>query len=99
MPGTRQDIAEVLVLRIRGLPYEAVVYHLGKANDGVERGSQLVGHVGQELALEPVDLLDAAVLLHQFLVFSDHVFHLLAISDIAGNAGSPDTGPTAVPDE
>ena len=40
----------------------AVVQQLGEADDRVERRAQLVRHVREELALEPVRFLDAAVL-------------------------------------
>ena len=40
----------------------AVVHKLGKADDAVERRAQLVRHIGEKLALQPVGFLDAAVL-------------------------------------
>ena len=60
--AARQDVAEeLLVLRRRRIDL-AVVQQLGEADDRVERRAQLVRHVREELALEPVRFLDAAVL-------------------------------------
>ena len=58
---------------------------LGEADDGVERRAQLVGHVGEELALEAVGLLHAAVLLLQLLVLAAQLFfETFLFSDVAG---------------
>jgi hypothetical protein len=44
----REDVPEVLGLLLVHLAEQAVQEHLGEADDGVEGGPQLVGHVGQE---------------------------------------------------
>ena len=57
VPGAGEDVAEVLPVLRRDRPDLAVVHQLGEADDRVERRAQLVRHVGEELALEPVGLL------------------------------------------
>ena len=47
------DVAEVLLLTLVELAEHPVQQHLGEADDGVERGAQLVRHAGQELRLVP----------------------------------------------
>src|SRR5215468_4240048 len=51
MPPRLLDVAEVLRLLVVDLAEHALREHLREADDGVERGAQLVAHVGQELAL------------------------------------------------
>ena len=85
MPGAGQNIAQVLLVRRGNRAHFAVVHELREADDGVERRPQLVGHVGKELALEPVCLLDAAVLLFQRL--APQAVQLLSFRDITDGGG------------
>ena len=50
LPG-RQDVAQVLLLPIVEVAEHPLEQHLGEADDGVERGSELVGHAGEEVGL------------------------------------------------
>ena len=52
------DGLQVLPLHIGDRTVDPLEDDAGEADDGVERGPQFVGHVGQELALEPVHLLE-----------------------------------------
>src|SRR5713101_8004089 len=45
------DILQVLGLLVVQLAEHPLVQHLGEADDRVERGAQLVRHIGQELRL------------------------------------------------
>ena len=64
----REDVAQELLLLGRHRAHLAVVHQLAEADDGVQGRAQLVGHVGQELALQAVGLLNLAILLLQNLV-------------------------------
>ncbi len=59
------DVAQELGVLGVDLGLQAVQQDLGEADDRVERRAQLVAHVGQEAALEPVGLADAHVGLGQ----------------------------------
>ena len=59
----------VLLQRLRILPQ-----HLGDADDGVERGAQLVAHIGKELRLVLACLRELAALVLDFLE-QPHVLH------------------------
>ena len=76
-----EDVAQVLLVLGRDGADLAVVHELGEADDAVERRPQLVGHVGQELALESARLLQAAVLL------LPQVFQPPAVGDVPNRAG------------
>ena len=45
------DVLEVLVLLVVEVAEHPLDQHLGEADDRVKRGAQLVGHIGEELAL------------------------------------------------
>ncbi len=65
----------------------AVVHKLGKADDAVERCPQLVRHIGEKLAFQPVGFLDVAVLRFQFIVRGPQLlFQDLSIRDVANRA-------------
>ena len=68
------------------------MHQLGEADDRVERRAQLVRHVGEELALQPVGLEDAAVLLLDRLVLQARRLGPLAFGDVAGD-GDPGARP------
>ena len=51
MPARGQDVLEVLGLLLVHLPEHPLGQHLGEAEDRVQRGPELVGHVGEELGL------------------------------------------------
>ena len=70
MPGAGEDVAEELLVLGGDRPHLAVVHELGEADDAVQRRAELVRHVRQELALEPVGLLQPLVLLLQLLVLA-----------------------------
>ncbi len=55
------DVLQALVPLVLGELHQVVLEDLAEAQDGVERGAQLVAHVGQELALQPGDLGDVGV--------------------------------------
>ena len=83
MLGAGQDIAEIFLVLRRDRADPAVMHQLGKADDAVERGAQLVGHVGKKLALQPVGFLDAAVLLFQLFAPSADLLLCLLIGGVA----------------
>ena len=55
------DVLEALVALVLLERDQVVLEDLAEPEDGVERGAQLVAHVGEELALEPRDLVDLGV--------------------------------------
>src|SRR5260221_9522704 len=57
------DVAHVLELLRVQVAEHALLQHLGKADDRIERRAQLVGHVGEELALVPVGAFELGGLL------------------------------------
>ena len=57
-----ENVTEELVLLEREGPHLAGLNELGEAEDCIERGPQLVRHVGEELALHPGRLEQAVVL-------------------------------------
>src|ERR671919_1057562 len=64
----------------------SIVHELSKADDAVERGAQLVGHVGEKLALQPVGLLNTPVLALQLLIFCPQFFlQSLLFGDVFGD--------------
>ena len=65
MAAARQNVADELSMAGRARGHLARVEHLRKADDGVERGPELVRDVRQELALETGHLLDLSVLVLQ----------------------------------
>src|SRR5205823_14271081 len=81
--GAGQDIAEIFLVLRRDRADPAVMHQLGKADDAVERGAQLVGHVSKKLALQPVGFLDAAVLLFQLFAPSADLLLCVLIGDVA----------------
>ena len=79
-PGA-EDVVEVLLLPLVQLAEHPLGQHLGEADDGVQRRPQLVGHVGQELALVLACLLQLAALLFDLarpiLDFTRPIYDLL----------------------
>ena len=61
-----EDVVEVLLLLLVDLAEQALLQHLGEADDRVQRRPQLVRHVRQELAFVPARLLQLAGLLLEF---------------------------------
>ena len=56
------DVLQALLpLRGAEVPHQVVLEDLAEPEDGVERGAQLVAHVGEEFALVPADLPDLGV--------------------------------------
>ncbi len=55
------DDAEVLALLLGERPAQPLQHHLRVADDAGERGAQLVAHGGDEVGLEPVQLLEPQV--------------------------------------
>ena len=53
---------------------QLLLEHLGKADDGIEGGAQLVGHVGQELRLVAIGRLQLQIQPSQLVV---HVVEIL----------------------
>src|SRR5438445_11398480 len=76
-----RDVLVVLLVRGRDGTDLAIAHQLGEADDAVERCAQLVGHVGQELALESARLLPAVVLLLPDLLQPP------AVGDVSDRAG------------
>ncbi len=62
MAAAGVDVLQALLLLLGAhLARQVVLEDLAEAEDGVERRTQLVAHVGQELALQPAVLLDLGV--------------------------------------
>src|SRR5262249_62099581 len=51
MASGLQNVLQVLALFLIDLPEQSLEEHLGKADDRVQRSPEVVGHVGEELAL------------------------------------------------
>ena len=62
------DVAQVLLLPLVDVAEHALQENFGEAEDGVERGAQLVGHARQELRLVPARELELEALLLQLSV-------------------------------
>ena len=60
MARALEDVAEVLLLRVGHRAGLAALDECREADDGVERGAQLMRHVGEELAFQAARLIDAA---------------------------------------
>src|SRR5262245_19705546 len=62
MSARRIDVFEVFLLLLVQIPEHALAEDLGEADDGVQRGPQLVGHICQELGLVLAGDLELAAL-------------------------------------
>ena len=62
------DVAQVVVLTLVELAKHALQEHFRKADDGVQRCTQLVGHTGQEFRLVPARDFECGALLLQLPV-------------------------------
>ena len=60
-----EDVADVPSLLVGQVAHQAILEHLGEADDGIQRGPQLVRHVGEERRLHAARLLQFDVLLLQ----------------------------------
>ncbi len=63
MLAAAEDVADEPSLLIGHLAEETVDEHLGESYDGVQRGPQLVRHVGEEFRFHPARLFQLAVFL------------------------------------
>ena len=90
VPRAREDVAHVFLLVGVQWPHLAVVHELREPDDGVEGSAQLMGHVREELALQPVGLLHPQVLLLELLVLLEELgFQTLLVGDVAGRGEHP----------
>ena len=71
-----EDVADEAALLLGHLADQAVLEHLGEADDRVERRAQLVRHVGEELGLHPARVLELDVLLLQRLLEALELGHV-----------------------
>ena len=78
-----QDVIKAFLLLVVDLTGDTINQQLGEADDGVERGAQLVGHAGQELGLRLACLFELPGLLYQLLL------GLLALGDVSRDANDP----------
>ncbi len=66
-----QNVPHILVLFFIQLAEHALQKNLGKANNGIEGGTELMGHVGEKLRLVAAGGLELSVLLFDFVEESD----------------------------
>ena len=82
----REHVVEVLRLLLVHGPEHLGAQHLREPEDRVERGAELVRHVGEELALVPARRLELAVQAPELVVHLVHVGgerpQLVAIGDV-----------------
>ncbi len=84
--GAVEDTAQNLLLLVRYRPDFAVKQELTEAGDSIERRSQLVRHVGQELALHAIGRLHAPVSLFQCQVLlPEPVLQVFARGHVLGD--------------
>src|SRR5262249_11419284 len=84
MARAREDVAQELLVILRDLADLAVVHELGEADDRVQRRAGRGRHVREELALEAIRFLDAAVLLlERGRLLADLVEEALALRHVA----------------
>jgi hypothetical protein len=87
-PAAVENIAQVFFVIGRYRADLAVVHQLGEADDGVERRSQLVGHVGEKFTFQPIGFLDCVVLFfHEPVFFLDLPLQPFARSHISRDGG------------
>ncbi|MBT9174314.1 MAG: hypothetical protein DDT21_02728 [Syntrophomonadaceae bacterium] len=68
MPAAFLDVLHILLLFRIQIAENLIFQHLGKADDGVQRGTQLMAHVSQEFRFSPAGLFDP---IHEFLLPGD----------------------------
>ena len=89
MVPRREDVLEVLLLFLVDLPEHPFAQHLREADDRVERRSQLVRHVREELALVPAGALELAIDAAKLVVHSIDVLAQAAELVAVGNVDAP----------
>ena len=76
MRSAAEDVADEASLLIGHRADQAVPEHLGEADDGVQRGPQLVGHVGEEFGLHAARFFQLDVFLLQRLLEAFQLRHV-----------------------
>ena len=90
VPAAGKDVVDVFLLLFVDDAEHLVLQHLGEADHRIERGAQLVAHVGQEVGLDQVGLFghDPGVFkLH--VLFLQHLVQTFALGDVAGGGEHP----------
>ena len=62
LPSLQDLLGSILLFIQQGPLKHTIAQHLGKADDGVERGAQLMGHDSKKIRLGPIGLLECLVL-------------------------------------